>query len=402
MALDIRPSTSIERKLLFIETLLNSTDKVSKVSDNSVLSGVAGGVAKVAGKAEKDIILAVSQLFPDSAFGDQLDQVALNFGIASRFGALGSSTYVRLIGDPGTIYLSNTHYFTAMNGVRFELEQDIVIGVLGFTYAKVRSLTMGLETNVEPLTISKVAPQPSGHLDVVNEYMATGGRDIESDEIFRIRIKDGVNILARGTIAMFEQLFIKINTKVLKVFHQGINNDGKVVLAIATQNGVDLTQSELDELLKKSAEFFSLSEYKPFGTNFYGIKLINITYQPIDISFRVDLDTSYNPDDIRIAIQVNISKYLDFRFFDTSTTKVEWDNLLQICKNIPGVKYVPDQYFYPRTDLAIDVFMLPRMRSFLMLSLEGQVISNFTGTLSPVFYPNVVDESFHQTVLNNI
>jgi hypothetical protein len=108
MGLNIRPSTSQERKLLFLETVLNNTDEVSKISDEAILSGIGAGVSKVAAKAEKDIILAVSQLFPDTAFGDQLDQVAANFGISPRFGALGSSTYIRISGVAGTQYLANT------------------------------------------------------------------------------------------------------------------------------------------------------------------------------------------------------------------------------------------------------------------------------------------------------
>lgn len=406
--IDIKPSTSIERKLLFLETLLNTavnedgTSRISKISNHSVLSGVAGGVAKISGKAEKDVVLAISQLFPDNAYGNQLDQVAENFGIGSRFQALGSSTYIRLVADPNTQYLANTHYFTATNGVRFELEQDVTVGVLGFTYAKVRSLTTGSSTNVEPLSISKCSPQPSGHLNCINEYMATGGRDIESDEIFRARIKDGPNFLARGTIAMIEQVFIKINTKVLRVFNFGVHRDGKLTLAIVTQNGVDLTQSELDELLDRGSSFFNLNECRPFGTDFVGMKLVNVQFQPVDVSFRVELDSSYNPDEVRKQMQISMSKYLDFRYFDTYRNQVQWDKLLQICQNIPGVIYIPDQYFYPKTDLTIDTFMLPRLRSFLMLNLEGQVITNYNNTLSPSYYPNVVDESFHQTVLKNI
>lgn len=402
MALDIKPSTSIERKLLFIETLLNSTDKVSKVSDNSVLSGVAGGVAKVAGKAEKDIILAVSQLFPDSAFSDQLDQVALNFGVAPRFGSMNSSTYLRISAESGTVYLADTNIFISSSGIRFELETDVTVGSLGFVYAKVRSTTQGEETNVNALEISQVSPKPSGHINVVNEYKATGGRDYEDDKTFRIRIKDGANILARGTIAMLEQVFMNINSKVLRVFNQGSDRNGRIVLAIATQNGVDLTGTELNELLNKSSEYYSLTEYKLFGNKHYGIVLKNIEYQFIDISFRADIDSAYNSDDIRISIQNNVSKYLDFRFFDSSRQKVEWDNLLEICKNTPGIKYIADQYFYPRVDLSINPFKLPRVRSFLMLNLQGQVINNYTGTLSPVFYPNVIDESYHQTILSNI
>lgn len=402
----IKPSTSIERKLLVLETILNTavnedgSSRVSKISDHSVLSGIAGGIAKVSGKAEKDIILAISQLFPDLASEDKLDQVATNFGVGQRFGALGSSTYIRLSAQPNTTYLANTHYFSSNSGVRFELERDITVGALGFAYAKIRSLTTGSRTNVDPLTIFKCTPQPNGHIACINEYMATGGRDVESDQVFRSRIKNSSNFLANGTLAMLEQRFIAVNPKILKIFNFGSHKDGKITIAIATQNGVDLTQSELDELLQQCSKNFSLNEYRPFGTEFVGLKLTNIQYQPIDISFRVELDSSYNPDEIRKQIQVAISKYLDFRYFDTYKNQVQWDKLLQLCQSIPGVTYIPDQYFYPRTDLTIDTFMLPRLRSFLMLNLKGQVISNFIGTLNPVYYPHVIDENLHRTMLD--
>lgn len=402
----IQPSTSQERKLLFLETLVNTainddgTSRVSKVSEHSATSGLAGGVAKVAGKAEKDIALAVSQLFPDLANNNKLDQVADNFGIGRRYGALGSSTYMRLVGDINTQYLANTHYFTSSNGTRFELEEDHTIGADGFLYAKIRSLTTGSRANVDALSISKCAPQPSGHQNCVNEYMAMGGRDIESDQIFRTRIKNGANFVATGTLAMLEQRCIAINNKVLRLIHCGTQIDGKIAIAVVTENGVALTESELNQLLDETAIHFSLNELRPHGTKFTGLRYTNIETQPVDISFRADLDPSYNPDEIRKQIQVAVSKYFDHRYFDTYVNQVQWDKLLQIVQSIPGVLYVPDQYFYPRTDLTIDTFALPRLRSFLMLNLQGQVISNLNNTLSPIYYPNVVDESFHRTVLN--
>lgn len=399
MALNIRPSTSTERRLLFIETLINLTTKVSKVSDNSVLSGIAGGVAKVAGKAEKDIFLAVSQLFPDSAYGSELDQVAANFGIAPRFGAQGSSVYVRLTATPGTVYLASTNVAQSNNGLSFPLQTDITIGSSGFEYVLVASSDVGAKTNIASLTISQISPQPNGHLAIINECPTTQGRDIEDDDSFRARIKDGANILARGTISMLEQLFMLINNKVLRVYHHGIDDTGRVILAIATQNGSVLNQTELDELLQLSSPFFSLTEYKPFGRSWYGITLTNVTYQPFDISFRADLDSTYSPDQIRQDIQVGISKYLDYRNFNPYKDSIVWVDLLEIVKNVRGVKSVPDQFFYPRVDIQINRDQLPRLRGFLMLNKQGAVISNLSGTLSPIYYPAVADAAFGSTVL---
>lgn len=400
MSLNIRPSTSAERKLLALETIINTTSEATKVSDESILSGIAGGIAKIAGKAEKDILLGISQLFPDTAFGSQLDQVAENFGIASRFGATGSSTYVRIYATPGTVYLAGTVTFTSTAGIRFQLAQDFTTPSFGFGYALVQSIEIGLKTNVDPLTINQVAPAPTGHINVINEYKADGGRDIESDELLRVRIKDGANILARGTLSMLEQLFISLNNKVLKISYQGHDLLGKNVISIQTVNGSTLSDTELNNLLVSSAEYLNLNDYRPFGTSFYGVKLINTTYGFVDISFRVQINSAYDPDEIRKAIQVNISKYIDPRFFDPTKQKVEWDNLLEICKNIPGVDYIPDQYFYPRQDIFF-YNIVPRLRGFLMCDLNGAVIANYQGTISPQYYPAVIDASYFKTILNN-
>lgn len=402
MPLNITPSTLEQRKQLFAEILLNKTNKVSKVSSNSVLNGIAYGVAKVAGKAEKDIVLALSQLFPDLAFSSQLDTVANIYGIAPRFGASQSSTYVRVVGDLNTTYSPGVHTFSSVDGIEFDIEDEVVIGEFGYSYAKVRSVDSGSNTNVNPATITRVTPTPTGHRYCINEYQALGGRDIEDDTLFRKRIKDGANILAKDTLSELEQVFMLINNNVLRVIYQGINNYGQLKLAIVTQNGIDLNASELNELLVKGEKYFSFTELKPFGRQSYGIELVNIDWQPIDISFRLDTFASYSIDDIRINIQTQIAKYLDFRYWRSGIDKVEWDNLLQIVKNTRGVKYVADEYFYPRVDIATDKNKLPRIRSFIMLDLQGNVLQSLSGTLLPSFYPNKADLSFQSTALRSI
>lgn len=404
MAVDkiIKPSTSEWRRLLMLETLYNQQDRLTKSSDDSVISGVAGGIARIAGKAEKDIFLALSSLFPDLSYGPLLDQVAANFGIAPRFTEQGSSTYIRITADVGTIYQAGIHNFETDNGVQFSLTEDVIIPSFGFTYARVNSITEGNNTNVDAFTINKVTPQPSGHIHVLNEFPAQGGYDVETDETFKLRIKNGANVLARGTLASLEQVFMMIDNRVLRIFHHGIDFDGKVVIAISTQNGSDLTQVELDNILNNAAPYFSLADHRPWGRDFYGIRLKNIEYQPIDISFRVELDGTRLVDEVRRDIQSQANRLLDFRFFDPNTEQVEWDDLLHICKTTLGVKYVPDQFFYPRVDVKIDLDKLPRLRGFLMLDLEGNVLSNMNGTLTPVYYPQEADFIYQSQILRQI
>lgn len=398
----IKPSTSEWRRRLFLETFYNQQRKVTKSSDDSVISGIAGGAARIAGKAEKDIFLALSTLFPDLSFGALLDQVADNFGIAPRFVEQGSSTYVKVTGDPGTVYQAGIHTFITDIGIQFELIDDYTIPSFGYGYVKVRSITTGADTNVEAFAINQVTPQPAGHIHVVNEFTAMGGYDKESDETFKLRIKNGANILAKGTLASIEQAFMFVDNRVLRVFHNGIDLDGKVVLAIATQNGADLTQSELDYILNSTSSYLSLSDYRPFGREFYGVRLKNIEYQPIDISFRVELDGSRLPDEVRRDVQSQIGRAIDYRFFDPNTEQIEWDELLHIVKTTLGVKYVPDQFFYPRIDIKVDADKLPRLRGFLMLDLQGNVLSNMNSALSPIYYPSPADFTFQSQQLRDL
>ena len=391
-----------ELKEIFVETLLNKTPKVTKVSDGSVLNGVAYGCAKVAQKAIKDIAVIESHLFPDSAYGAYLDTIALQRGVAPRLGASQSSMYMLVYADPGTTYTAGVHTFTGNGGVVFDLDSSFVVPNWGWTYAKVRSVQSGSIANVDALSITAVSPQNVGHIYCINEYAGVGGRDFEDDETFRHRIKEEINLLARHTLSYIDQVFIKINPNVLRVFNGGFNDDGDVILSILTVNGIDLTLSELDDLFVKGEKYFCLTDLRPNnGYTSYGVELRNINWQPVDISFRCDVDNSFNVDIVRRNIQVSMNKELDYRFWD-DTRKVEWDNLLQIVKGTDGIKYVPDTYFFPGTDTVVDKIKIPRIRGFRMMDLDGNIIVNYSGTLNPVYYQSEADFSFQASVLSSI
>jgi len=389
--------TSLSKlKQLWLELFLNKTDKATDVSDNSVTNATAYGVAKIAQKAMKDIAVVESQIFPDSAVGNDLDNSATLFGVPARKGSLQSSTYLRVIAEPGTIYDKTLVSFTNYNGVRFIPEESITIGSLGYDYVKVRSVDTGLKTNVEPNSIVIVNSPPVGHIGVTNEYMAVGGRDIESDEIFRQRIKKHNNIVARYTLDYYNILFQTFNDNILRVLNLGTNNEGERILSIATQNGIDLSVSELSDLLDQTKSYFSITDLNKFG-NVIGIELKAAEWYFVNdplgdgsgdgIDFRVQIWDGYSTDEVRKNIQINITKYLDFRYWEYGQ-KIEWDELLEVVKNTEGVRYVPDGFFKPSKDEQVPVNKLPRVKKFVMRNMDGAIIADSNNVLSPVFYPN--------------
>lgn len=389
-----------ELKQIFLEIFLNKTDKVSDVSDDSVLNAIAYGCGKLTQRTLTNQAIIEGHIFPDSAYGIYLDNLAAIRGVAPRFGAAGSTTYVRVTADEGTSYIAGTHTFTSTSGIVFDLEESKVVGINGYAYLKVRSQQSGLNTNVDALSINNVSPVPQGHVSVVNEYAATGGSDQENDDLFRERIKTNINQLSRTTLSYLEQVFMKINPRVLRLYKGGIDSDGKFNLIVVSVNGQDFTASEFDELLSQSEEYLSLSELLRENSGF-ALKLNNVDWLPVDIEFRADIDPSYDTNTVRKNIQIQINKLFDYRFWKYGD-KIEWENLLYAAKNVEGVRYVPDTHFYPQSDVNVPKYRLPRVRGFIMRDLDGNIIEDNNGILADVFYPNEEDRSYQKSVLTMI
>lgn len=389
-----------ELKRIYSEVLFSRTNKVTKVTPGSVVNSVAFANSKLAQKVLANITVSFSRFFPSTAYGSNLDSIASSIGINSRLGALGSSTYVRLVGIPGTVYTQNST-ISGIQGITFNLDQEVTIGPSGFGYGLVSSLSVGESTNVDPFDLNDITPVPDGHEFITNEYAAFGGRDAEDDDSFRDRIKNFITLTARGTLSYLEQVFISINPKVLRVFNNGIQSDGKLQLLILTQNGSSLSSSELETLTNSSASYFSLNEMNPNGLNGLGFKLENVTYQPIDVSLRVRVNPDYSPVEVRKNMQVRMNKYMDYRFW-TIGSRVEWDDLLVIAKTTEGIDYLIDSFFYPDFDVEVEFPFIPRLRGFLMLDEDGNTITDGTENFNPVFYPNVPDFGLFANVLSNL
>ena len=381
-------NTIANLKNLWIEMFLNKTDKVSNIADGSVLNAVAFGTAKVAQKAIKDIAIVEAQIFPTSATGTYLDKSAALFGVSPRKQALGSSTYIRVYAEPGTLYEVGTT-FISKNGIRFIVDKPFTVDNSGYGYVSVRSVITGSTTNVEANSITQVSPRPLTHIECTNEYAAIGGRDYEDDETFRNRIINYNNRLSEETVESWTQIFQDLDDRILKVMNVGLGEDGKTHIYLVTQNGSFFTDDELEELLDKATPYFGLTELNLSGESI-GIVLENAKWMYVGgeqgVDFRVELSPNTDIADARKNIQIAMTKYLDFRFWEAGKV-VQWDDLLQVVKTAEGVKYVPDEYFFPYFDEEVPLNMLPRIKGFRMRDLEGNILYDSGSNLSNIFYP---------------
>lgn len=137
------------------------------------------------------------------------------------------------------------------------------------------------------------------------------------------------------------------------------------------------------------------------GGGDYALKLNNVNWMPIDVEFRVDIDPSYDTELVRRNIQIQMNKLFDYRFWK-SEDKVEWDDLFYCVKQADGVRYVPDNYFSPNSDVLVPQYRLPRIRGFIMRDLNGNIIEDNNGVMSEIYYPNEIDYAFQSSVLTTV
>jgi hypothetical protein len=396
--LEISTTSFIDKQALFVEELLNNTNNITKISPNSVLFGFSAGTAKLMELLEKDISVFASRLNPHIATGQYLDECAKIKGVYQRLSATKSSTFVRINALPGTEYLKNTHTLVSSeNSTTFSLNNNIIISESGYAYVGVTSVQTGSNVNVSAFSISKFNIQPSGHISVYNEVKASGGNDLETDDFFRNRILLSNNLHSVSNLELCNQIALLYNSNIYKIIKLGKTSIGQIQLGVVTKNNSLLSDEELLQLSLLISNRVSISDsfQSSYSSN---IILKNVQKYPVDISFKCKISQDVKIKDIISNIQDEIMNYFSPLNFEGNKTKIEWDNLFDICKYVEGIDYIDDESFSPSSDINIGLNIYPVLRGFQILTLEGNIIfdSNF---ISPVYYENIQNFSFQKTVI---
>jgi hypothetical protein len=379
--------TIADLKALYSESFLNHTNKISKISDLSVFNAHAFGVAKIFQKDMKDAAILESQVFPELSSGTYLDNASKMIGAISRLSSSGSSTYVLVYADPNTVYVPGESIFTSNQGVSFNIVNLTTVGTNGYAYIPVRSASVGSNTNVDAFSINRISQPPSGHINCTNEYAATGGRDVESDEDFKLRLSTFQQFAAKTSYQNMLENFRSLDSDIIDIRRAGYSEDGRILLSIVTVNGKAFSQSELNAFQIALSSFMALSDVDD-QSGALGLTLQNVDFHAVGgnsgVDFRVDLMSGFSESVVRKNIQIQMTKYFDFRYWNK--TRIEWEDLLFIVKNSKGVKYVPDEYFLPSSDTFVERYSLPRIVKFIMRDMSGNILYNNNSSILPIYY----------------
>ena len=406
----IKPTGIEKLKKMFIDLVINKTSNVTKVSKGSTLNAFAYGSAKLGQKVLKDGGLLEANIFPDNAVDTSLDGIAERRGLPTRFGAAASSVYIRLLGDVGTAYLTaNSVSATGTDGLTFNLAEDVTIpsatggATIGYVYGKFDCVIAGEASNVDAFTLDTIGNAPANHDSAINDVRAFGGRDAESDDSLRERIKRGINAYATGTLAKYEQIAIQTNGNVLRIYMKGFNTTGQVLFGVATVGGVYLSAGELTTLAAGIRVFMEYSDYLK------GCECVNMDYTAIDIDIRIDYDSNFDVEDIRRRMQIAFQGSVNWLTWNDSDEVVEWEDLSVISASLSGVTRVYDQFLLlnsnARTDVDIPKGTLPYFRSMTLRDSAGTLLTESTLTDTQIesnpllYYRNQDDYEYQQTIL---
>ena len=399
--IDFKKGTNLNDLLaLAIQTVVNTTNGVTKITRNSVLGALLQAVARIGQRAMKDIALANSENYVEEASSQYLDEIGRNRGITSRRPGASSVVYLRLVGEIGTTYSSGDTGVSFRNDddIIFRLENDVTIGGNGFEYVLARSTITGLQTNVAPFTINNIENGPAGHIDVFNDFAATGGRDEEGDAQLRERIQNTFNNAAVTTLARIEEVAKSFQPEILRIVNTGSDEIGNIRLSVATVNGRQYSREELDSLLQQVGPYMSLSDVVERRNDVSGVLFDNIPLLPIDVEARIERRLDIPLATLYTEIAVRLTRVLDYSNFSWDSPRIRWDEVFDAVKRTPGVEAIDNSTFLPRADIVVPFGVLPRIRRVTLFNIDGSIMEDRSLSLQNYFFPNTQNRDIQELV----
>ena len=381
----------------FTTAFLSTNPTVTKVSPNSVYASLTSGIASLAQKTLKENALIESYIDPDQASGDRLNQIALQRGVPARQATgLASTVWARIVSIPPsednpTIYTTDM-VFTGSHGIRFRLQEGFTVtsgegGAAGdsrfFSYRRLVALSEGELTNVPAFTITRIEQPPAGHIAVVNDVPSFGGRDAETDDQLRYRIKNYANITAFNTIAKISILANAINDKVFRVYNLGKDATGKPLLGVITHNGEDLLSTELDALTEGVQSQVSLADSL--------ISFTNLTPNLIALSARLQLREGANAETVFNRVYTLIDSYLRDLVYRAETRLLDWVQLYNLITLDPDILTVSSDSFQPNGRIDLSDRRPVRLAAADFRDLNGNTLYDIQGGRFTTYYDEESD-----------
>lgn len=207
------PSPRFQRAEQILRTLINrvvARSNLTDVSDTSSVKHVLSAVARTTDEFYFQLANVLEAFDINTARGDDLDRRAQEImGLDKRRRGSAKAVGVVVFGRSNTSTLVNVPAGTAAetsDGVAVVTTAPTSIGIGDTESAPVAAIARfaGAAGNIPSGTVIRLPQKPAGVLTVTNPSSFTSGRDKETDDEFRTRIRDYVASLARSTVRALE------------------------------------------------------------------------------------------------------------------------------------------------------------------------------------------------------
>jgi len=377
----IKPKSLEEIKNEFLTTVLNCTNKVTKILPTSVLNSIAYGIAKIAQKMNKEAAMIESSLFPEYAIGSVLDDVAKREGIPERLGETYSSVNTLWVVNlnAGNVIIKAGSKISGYNNIPFTTTVDLIILASdgsGMGYVEAVCDNVGNNGNVGAYSLNKIVSLASGSsalnkiFSVTNPSNAVGGEDLENDYDFRKRILNYNSISGINTIDYYENIIRHLLPEVLRIKTNPINAlKGNFKIVLVSRSSGNFSGGDLSTLKTNLIPFLPLRD-----ANILSLNIENISWTYFDIILRFKKDAAYTLLNIAQRINLSVNNYINHKEWEFGK-KVDFEIMFSIARQTDGVLDVNDNAFRPNADIVVPINSLPKLRNIILVDeLTGEVL----------------------------
>ncbi len=353
-----------------IQTIISYTDKITFFGLGGVVRAILSAVAAVIDELFYDLNQTKKSLFLATAEGEDLDSLARDYNM-SRLTTSKAGVVLSFKGTASTLVPAGTQV-KSISGIIFETLAALTIGTTNSSYdlypcepltdkVEARATTTGSSGNVSAHTITTLVNPISGVTSVTNPSHAIGGKDSESDNEFRTRIVERIQLLNQGTLAFYEAVARDINNDILRVHAAKGESTREVSIFVASRSGTGLTTTELSELEA------SIKNYAPICAV---PKCYNVTFKDVDVYARISLKQGFVLKDVFENISKNLAEYLDWSKLKFGI-EIDDADVLSIIKNTTGLKDIDLSTFRPNTNIKCAQNSIPRLGTIYLENLNN-------------------------------
>jgi hypothetical protein len=384
--MNTKPKTLEELKEECIASLRAESDgRLTTILPDTVLDGIAWGMAKLAQHIITDTAYLESKFFPEFATENLLDAHATRIGLDPRRGATNSTVTLQFLADTEIdkrpTYPAGTKVKT-VNGQVYETVKTVKASEnRGICFVDARSQKIGPVSAVDTGELTMlVDTAPTGHLSVTNVTLSVGGFAEEHDDLFRYRIQAAKHILSVNTAAFYEALILKLFPHVIRVRCRTIDMlHSKYIINVLRDDGSYFTTSELQEIKE------AIQPYLPIHDIDAGkLDVKNFEYVYLYVYVSAQFDTTKTAT-LKNTLNKKLNEYLDYRFWPEGQ-KVEWEELVRLFRNTDGIVEVNDSRISPPNDVVLSVEQLPKIA---LLTLQYEVVGEENQPDIPIDQPPV-------------